>query len=364
MSQSTGKSLPAPQSPPPLTGYIPTLDGWRAVAVAIVICAHVFSSLRDIGVFGVLIFFGISGILITSRMLEEQGVRGEISLKGFYIRRGFRILPPLFLLLIVLAIARLLGLICLPWVDWFKSLLFVRNYGNFGTCWCTMHIWSLSVEEHFYLLWPTILVFAGRRHALKIALFGAIAVALWRTARVHWSLLPWLGDFRYNTDTQLDILLAGAATAMLLADDKLRSSAHRLLPPAMTIAVFIFFALLTADCAIVFDSRFHNAVRLIDPVLICMFLAGGILHPRQLLGRVLEWPPIRWVGRLSYSLYLWQQVFTSPSASNPFLQRFPANIVAIVAIAAASYYILERPMMRLGHRLARPASPGRGDLRA
>jgi peptidoglycan/LPS O-acetylase OafA/YrhL len=359
MSQSTA---PPPPTPPPLTGYVPTLDGWRAVAVAMVMLAHFVDPLRDIGVAGVLIFFGISGIIITSRLLEEQSVRGKIGLKGFYIRRAFRILPPLMLLLIVLAIARLSGLICLPWVDWLKSLLFVRNYGDFGTCWYTMHIWSLSVEEHFYLLWPAILVFAGRKHAIKIAVLGAIAIAMWRTARVHWSLVPWLGDFRWNTDTQLDVLLAGAATAMLLADDNIRVSAHRLLRPAITGVTVILFALLCASGATIFSGRVDSGVRLIDPVLICLFLAGSILRPWQLLGRVLEWPPIRWVGRLSYSLYLWQQVFSGQSESIRYLQQFPINLAATFAAAVVSYYLLERPMMSMGHRLARPASPGRGDL--
>jgi peptidoglycan/LPS O-acetylase OafA/YrhL len=315
-----------------------------------------------LGTYGVFIFFGISGILITSRMLEEESTRGRISLKGFYVRRAFRILPPLFLLLIVLAATRLAGLIDLPWYDWLRSLFFCRNYGDFGTNWYTKHIWSLSVEEHFYMLWPAILVLFGRKQALKVSLIGALAICIWRTVRIHWSLLPSLGDFHWTTDTQLDALLLGAAAAILLAGDAFRGATCRILKPAVTISVVLIFACLIAAGMLSANHRYQDLLRDFEMCFICAFLIGTILHPKQPLGRLLELPAIRWIGRLSYSLYLWQQVFIGVDTPR-FIQQFPQNVLATFAVAAGSYYLLERPMMAVGHRLARPVSPGRGDLR-
>ncbi|MBV8072845.1 MAG: acyltransferase, partial [Acidobacteriaceae bacterium] len=152
------------------TEYIPTLDGWRAVAIGMVIAYHAsmvpfgtveayrssWAYLLRFGHIGVALFFGISGFLITTLLLREEARNGRISLSKFYIRRCFRILPAYYALLGSITI---LGLITSR-AELMSSLCFVRNYiheGAGGGSYVTGHLWSLAVEEHFYLLWPGLL---------------------------------------------------------------------------------------------------------------------------------------------------------------------------------------------------------------
>src|SRR4051812_39674608 len=150
-----------------LTGHLPTLDGWRGVAVLMVIVFHALASpypvFRPLGGLGVSIFFALSGLLICNRLLAEFGRGGRIDLPGFYVRRAFRILPPAFAYLAALAA---LGAATPPELG--SCLLFWRNYYT-GGGWCTGHFWSLAVEEHFYLFFPVLLAWAGPRRALPLA---------------------------------------------------------------------------------------------------------------------------------------------------------------------------------------------------
>ena len=159
-------------------GYLPTLDGWRAIAILAVILDHIVTwqfryahptlfKFTRTGPNGVSLFFAISGFLICSRLLEEENATGKISLRGFYIRRASRIVPAALTYLLVIGLLGFAGYILVsPW-DWWSSVLFFRNYlppDMISRGWggYTMHYWSLAVEEHFYLLWPGLLVFVGR----------------------------------------------------------------------------------------------------------------------------------------------------------------------------------------------------------
>jgi peptidoglycan/LPS O-acetylase OafA/YrhL len=207
---------------------IPTLDGWRAVAILAVLVAHsawlfapgcFFESARvrhvaRFGGQGVDLFFAISGFLITSLLLAEMEKTGAASLRGFYTRRVFRILPPLIAYLLVLAgLAVWWRELVAPW-EFAASLLFFRNYTmQVAGGRATNHFWTLSVEEHFYLFWPALLVFAGRRRALKIAIGIALCVAVWRglDGRMHlFATLFGTDPGRFlRTDTRIDGILWG-----------------------------------------------------------------------------------------------------------------------------------------------------------
>src|ERR1700722_6925634 len=171
------------------TRYIPTLDGWRALAILLVIAHHAgtafygekeyyASSPTRFGIWGVPVFFGLSGLLITKLLLEEFDRTGAISLKGFYIRRSFRILPPVFMYIMTVAA---LGLLVSK-TELASSFFFFRNYlpGSLGGIY-TNHLWSLAVEEHFYLVWPGLLVWIGVRRGLAAAISIAVALALWQS---------------------------------------------------------------------------------------------------------------------------------------------------------------------------------------
>lgn len=356
-------------------GYLPTLDGWRAIAILSVMFFHAtlllwsedgpFPSLRmysyvSHGAAGVDVFFALSGFLITARLIEEQRRRKEISLSAFYIRRIFRILPPYFTYLLVIFLISLTGMIAVSTLEWASVLLFFRNYlpTQHGS-WYLGHFWTLAVEEHFYLLWPALLIAFGRRHrALKTAAV-ALAVLAWRlfetNAGLVASALPGV-EFLIRTDVRIDSLLWGCFTALLLWDAPDREKLRRFL--SLPVWITLIAALIVNQIAQPPLSLFWRSLLL--PVVI----VGTMMHPKWLVSRFLETPLMRWIGRLSYSLYLWQQLFLVASADErpfPFgiLQQLPVNIVCVFLCAAASYYVVERPMVKIGHRLSRRRTAAR-----
>lgn len=305
------------------------------------------------GAFGVDIFFGLSGLLITGLLLKQWGETGAISLKAFYTRRAFRILP---IYLVFLGVVAVLGLMHGP-RELASCLLFFRNYLPAGLDWRdTADLWSLSVEEHFYLIWPSLLVLCGLKWGRHVAAYFAIAVGIWRMMEPQMNLHLFPGvPPHLRTDLRMDALLWGAVVAFTLNDamarDKLRLQLQFwpwLGMVALALASIVYYSNLTS---------------MFLAVLIPMILAGTLLHPKWLVSRLLDSAPFAWVGRISYSLYIWQQLFLVPGWDHPahFWTRLPWNLPAVLAVACLSYYFIETPLLRVGGRLAaafsRPLTP-------
>jgi peptidoglycan/LPS O-acetylase OafA/YrhL len=357
--------------------YLPTLDGWRALSIALVIMHHVqvgcklrylgalLRAISNFGEVGVELFSGISGLLICSGLLDEEATHGQISIKSFYVRRFFRILPAAFFYLLVVAILALFGLIPLRALDWFGALLFFRNYvmvleylhhSPLELHWYTGHFWSLSTEEHFYLVLPAILV-AFRRSRLWILGGLALAVALWRSVLAH--LVHSDYQFNFRTDTHVDALLIPAMIAVALYPLLQNHAVTRYIPAWSTpLLIALEIGLLTTRIPFAFT---------LQAVLIPLLLVSTVLHPNTILGSVLEFKPVRWIGWISYSLYLWQQLFFGLNfvASPPrlaVLRENPVNLIALLVCATFSYYVVEKPFVRLGHRLATTSTARAGAL--
>jgi peptidoglycan/LPS O-acetylase OafA/YrhL len=377
--RSSVGSSPAPGAATAVTGYIPTLDGWRAIAILLVLVAHGrfrlvgpdsghpdewWNNLLSHAVVGVPIFFGISGLLICSRLLDESRLTGSISLRGFYTRRFFRILPPYLLAIAAIVAMAHFSAVDIPTGDVASSLFFYRNYWptSAASGWYTIHFWSLAVEEHFYLILPGLLILCGRR-SLATILWLAAGVAIWRAIQAHTSILPpGVRFLTYRTDIRIDGLLLGAAAAFVLVSPTWIPRFRRFLT-----APFVLI------CLLVIAGGLWRNVDSIDTVvalLVPLVLLGTVLRPTEMLGRILEWGPLRWIGRISYSLYLWQQLFFAPvrvplevrqlpHILPEWTQTIPWNLACLFACATASYYVLERPLTRLGRRLARPTTEGR-----
>jgi peptidoglycan/LPS O-acetylase OafA/YrhL len=320
--------------------YLPTLDGWRAVAILAVVCCHAgwpTAAIAPYGAMGVSVFFALSGFLITRRLMAEQ----RIDLAGFYRRRVFRILPPILVYLAVVAVLGLeLRLIPMDREQLLASLFFYRNYLTTpaSQSWYTGHFWSLAVEEHFYLLWPALLCLAGFRRARWMAPALALAVALWRVAdtRFDWvgRLNPGLRGSLGRTDYRLDTLLFGCALALIWDDPRVRVLFQRIGGTSLALA-----AAMAAVCCEVWKPQGYLTF---VAVFMALLPAATVARPRCGAGRVLELPLLVWIGRLSYSLYVWQQLFLPPKA--------PWSFVAIAVCAAASYYLVERPAIAFGKR--------------
>lgn len=355
--------------------YLPTLDGWRAVAILGVMIYHGTSALFDAGgtypnarlfalvrygTLGVPVFFGISGFLICTRLLQEEKITGRISLWRFYLRRSCRILPPYLTYLGVLSLIAAAGIIAVDSSEWLSCLLFYRNYvmpqsGGYYTS----HFWSLAVEEHFYLLWPGILVLCGSRRARRVVVVFALIVAAWRAVefRNQWltRLLPRAG-FSWRTDIRIDGLLWGCWVALLLIIPKWHERLTRWLsfwPWLAVVGLFISVVLLGPYLTPLWSA-----------LLIPLILVGTVLNPTSLISRILELSALRWIGRLSYSLYIWQQLFLVAKAelrlpALAWTQHPPLSFVLVFACATLSYYLIERPMIDIGHRATNSPKPKR-----
>lgn len=335
--------------------YIPTLDGWRAIAVSLVIGAHSYTMLMNNGTqaarsmaalfshsgYGVDIFFCLSGYLICGQLISEKERTGTISLSIFYFRRAFRIIPPILLFMAIIVL--LSSAEILPHIEMREilgTLFFYRNY--LTGSWYTGHFWSLAVEEQFYAVIPLFLLLVNRRWAVRSA---SVLIALCIGIRWFEYSHGWFADslLQYRTDNRFDGLLWGC----LLAVGMQRPAIRAWLEKHLTGWVFSAMIAILPVLLVVFSSppSRQTLVAAFMP-----FLIGyTVLHADGFMGRVLELPALKWVGRLSYSLYIWQMVFLVP-LERPLgvLQAFPLNLICPLVCASLSYYILEKPMIKMG----------------
>lgn len=359
---SSNAAIPAPSD----SAYIPTLDGWRAVAVLMVIGSHAITYIREShwpgseiairalghGGVGVDIFFALSGYLISTLLLREKERSGGIRLGSFYLRRVFRILPPIVVYLAGLMVMRELG-----WVgsvidrELVASLFFFRNYMEDGS-WYSSHFWSLAVEEHFYLIIPWVLLaFTHRRAAQLLAALALACIA------ARWGFHEWHLNLEVNpefrTENRVDALMWGAFLAVILRADQTREWLRR----HLTLPRLLAIGLVAAALMVLWPSMplRRTLVALVLPLLIIF----TVLHPRHWASRPLEWDAVRWLGHRSYALYIWQMLFfvDLPQRDMPLVQTLPIALIASLACAAISYRLVEQPMVRMGHRLtARPVA--------
>lgn len=340
--------------------YIPTLDGWRAIAISMVLFCHLrlpgnaLQGIAGYGALGVHLFFAISGFLITGQLLHEASTRGAIDLRAFYIRRAFRILPAALLYLGVLSLLGFaFGSIPLNAGQIWSSVFFFRNYYVLpaASSWYTGHFWSLSVEEHFYLLWPGLLVGLGVARARWAVPILAISIAIWRALDSHFGWIaainPAWQDLVERTDYRLDGLLWGCAAAFIWHSPALRKwLAKRGRSEYALIAI--------AAMALCLIGKPPGYVALLA-ILMPLPLLFTSAHAGNWIGRTLESRPFRWFGRISYSVYLWQMLFLTAygiPVSLGSAQRLPWNLLFALTAACLSYYLIEQPLRRVGRKLA------------
>ncbi len=359
-----------PSPPRSRSGYLPSLDGWRAVAILaviavhdapIVVAGHSLRLLQNYGSLGVVLFFAISGILIPWRILEEEWLTGRFHLQLFYVRRLFRIQPAALVYLATVALLAFLGVISVGWNHWCGALFMYENFlfhnapedwtrGNF-----TGHFWTLAVEEHFYLL-VSLAFFFIRRHRLRIFVVALVVIKLTQFFVQHATPDPLLR----RTYWQIHVLLWPTTAA--LRCPAIRPWAERWLQAGPVLA-------LTAALGAVLYVRSRGTLLNLLEYAFTPWVVATMLHPTSWPTRILEWRPLRFLGRISYSFYLWHVLFFTegPSASVHsrlllLLSQRPCKYICSLVAAVASYYLIEKPMIRLGHRLAPPATAGHKDL--
>ncbi len=354
--------------------YIPTLDGWRSIAILLVLVDHSgdfvlrplliaagvglasidnsFELLKElIGSAGVHIFFSLSGYLITRNLLTEESTRGSVSVKGFYVRRLFRIQPASVAVLLAVAVLGAVGVIPVNPLGWIGALLGFANLVASSQTWYTGHYWSLAVEEQFYLIWPMVFVMAKKNQRLKVVLTMAALDVLWRVLSFKFQIATsW--NYPVRTDIQAEWLLWGCVAAVAGSHDIGARALQRLSAPGLNLVALPLIALSAAGPFIQMDWKMSQLVASAAAMTAPLLFLGTAQRPTKCLGRILECAALRWLGRLSYSLYLWQQMFIVwrmahvPELSA--LQSVPQNFGCALLLAAASYYLIERPFIKIG----------------
>lgn len=359
--------------------YRPALDGLRGVAVAAVVIYHVSPSLLRGGWLGVDLFFVLSGFLITSLLLTEYNRWGRISLAGFWASRARRLLPSLTLVLLAVLIAS--AFLAQPGRrsaiagDVLSSFLYVANWrflvGDeqyFSTIAMpspVRHTWSLAIEEQYYILFPllmtALLVVFRRRNQLAAALaVMAVASALWMAA-LH---VPGVDPSRvyYGTDTRIFELLIGAAAGAVFGAHEFAERtrwrvdgiAGRLAWPAMGLFV-LAFVVVNENQSILFTGGLFVLC-----LLVVLPIVASASRTKSSFQRAFSWEPLRQLGLISYSLYLWHWpviVFLNAEIiTNPWVRAL-AQVGLSLALAYASWRFVEQPIRRGGFRALLPTHP-------
>ena len=294
------------------TFYVPSLDGLRAIALLLVFVAHAQPFWNLPGGFGVTVFFFLSGYLITSLLREEAQTTGRISLRDFYFRRLLRIFPPCYLTVILVTALSAAGILYNR--ESYRSLvsafLYWSNYWNilgWGNLPAGLGIlWSLAVEEHYYLLFPLLYAWfirrsMDRKRQAAVLVTLCLVVLGWRLYRALVMHSPWENIYE-GSDTRFDSILAGCLLA-IVANPRLGDCVRWLSRHAGMIASA--GAVLILLCFVYRNSLFRDTVRytLLAAGLFPVFYFASLPEPSVLI-RCLEWRPLRHLGRLSYSMYL------------------------------------------------------------
>lgn len=316
---------------------IPSLDGLRAVSISLVVVGH-WTELRYHSVvagafanLGVKIFFVISGYLITSLLLKEYGKSSTIELREFYVRRAYRILPAAIVFMLpVFVIFRH----DLRWYHMAAAAFYLANF-DFSHPWFLGHLWSLSVEEQFYFLWPGVLK-RWHEHRAKILVGVIVFAPLYRVA-CHFLGLQ--GPIDETFPAVADVLAMGCLLGIFKGRMPAIKAEWALAMMVPVVLVPIYVGAL----------RFH-----VTPVLLFVLwplmhlsIAGVVVHAVQRQYWILNVRAMVWVGKISYSLYLWQQLFVFGEQAKPWY-----FVLVAVGLASASYYLVEQPMLRLRERRA------------
>ena len=350
------------------TFHIPSLDGIRAIAVSIVFVAHAGFENIVPGGFGVTIFFFLSGYLITTLMRQEFDRTRTIGIRNFYLRRVYRIMPPMYLVLVGVLLFQWLRSAELHAPAIVAEFAYLTNYygiahGEQDFLPYTNILWSLAVEEHFYIGFPLLLGWALPRYTLAQVFNGILVVC---GLVLAWRCFLVLGlhvDRQYTysaTDARIDSILFGSAMALRFNPvidpvDPGRGNARH------------WLALAVGAALILVSLGFRNPVfretarYTLQGIALWPIFYGAIHLSASPLFSWLESPPMRWFGRISYTFYLVH--FLAIGLSHTFIARpLVANLVAFavaIAVSLATWFLVERPLSTLRRRLHDDGRPPR-----
>jgi peptidoglycan/LPS O-acetylase OafA/YrhL len=341
---------------------LPGLDGIRAIAAFSVVFYHAGVPFVSGGL-GVLIFFVLSGFLITWLLLKEDDATGNVSLRDFYIRRSLRIFPAFYAysgLVLALSLWRHRAIL---WPQAIASLLYVNNYyqglhGDPNTGFS--HTWSLAIEEQFYLLWPVaFLLLRTNRRKLIWFLAGTIA-GVWVYRGVLIFVFNANQGYLYEAfDTRADHLLIGCLLAVVLRTGAVPAFWNWLIAHTWTAALTVAALAASSFAESLYGTGYRDTIGFtLNPLLAALWIAQMIAFSEAGAWRWMNWSWVAYLGKISYSIYLYQQLVVSVPdkllAGYPMIARVAASAAIVILFASLSHYVIERPFLRLKARFGRP----------
>ena len=341
---------------PPLleSSHLPSLDGFRGISILMVVIGHTAARIDSRflqyifnGSLGVYVFFVISGFLITTLLLKERVRTGTINMKNFYVRRILRIFPVAYLYLIVVVILnRIFHLDVTPFA-YLGAALYVMNFEYFQVNWYTHHYWSLSIEEQFYLLFPSLLRKNLRLYCwlIPILLVGVPILIFICRHNSYLLLSPFYTVVHFLL--QFDGILTGSFFAILYFKDMLPLAFFRRYKIPLNLV-------LLAITMLIHNNHDLEAINHLSSFMIAIIIVSNLEASNDFIFRILNFKWLVKIGVLSYSIYIWQQLFTmtrsEPTWSRLPWYHFPVNVVILFGVAYLSYYFYEKQFLKLKSR--------------
>lgn len=367
----------------PAIKYQPTLDGLRGIGTFSVLFAHlaqVQPVLTRLGCYMFVdMFFVMSGFLITSSLVRERSTSGRVALKGFYVRRFARVYPLIALVLVLASLQRILwpqSSTTLSWMGiagiagYFANFTQISNHGDALSAWAPL--WSLSIEEQYYALWPLLLLLlagaVGRlRRPLLVLIVLTVAMWLWRSWSFH-SATSGATDqamafensthawrvFYNSTFHRPDGILIGSALALILA-----RPATRLAKALARTAHLMRWPVIVGLAALVYKTASHGAAWQVYyglamfNVLMALLVVELLYQPDSHISRVLSFRPLTWVGRRCYFIYVMHVaifMFVLNQLHWTTLPKLSLTVGVVFLLAGLSYRYYETPIRRWGYR--------------
>jgi|688.fasta_scaffold196781_2 peptidoglycan/LPS O-acetylase OafA/YrhL len=337
------------ESSPNKIGYIPALDGLRAIAVFLVMLLHAHFHLGKGGSIGVDIFFCLSGFLITTLLLEEYKNHGSISLSGFYIRRTFRLFPALYFMLFIILLYTIFFATSFSKIilnEIFASAIYMYNLSYLWECKSLLlgHTWSLAVEEQFYFFWPFILVIVLRYLNINKLLYGLLffIVIIWFVKLSKIS--PIINALVFES------LFIGCLFALLRWKIKTLRISSVITNSAFLLLVIVGIFPLTIPVTL-----FNNDFRGVFGIISALLILGLVQNKDSILSTILGSSFFVYFGKISYALYLWHvpvfKWFGLHSTFPPHI-RFVLKFIVTFILAVVSLELIEKKSIKIGRKLS------------
>jgi peptidoglycan/LPS O-acetylase OafA/YrhL len=343
-----------------ITGRIRELDGWRALSASMVLIGHflgyqhtqkishyplLVSTVFHMSFLGVQIFFVISGFVICRLLLREESRHGAFSLKAFYVRRVCRIVPPFYLYLATVSLLGWLGLLEITGTQVAKAGFFLADFRSLSASWITGHSWSLAVEEQFYLFFPPALWLTPRRWRAAVG-SGICVVCIASILLI--SFTKWNATVSAGVMEGFLCISCGVMTA--LHEDKVRAVARKI--PAFVVLLLAAMLMLHTFADLnEWKAALYQVLAVPPAIVLVLFFT---VEQQSWLRSVLLTRPIQGIGLTSYALYLWQQLFMGrPEVYFGAGHFIPLLSPLLCVIVPLSWFLIEKPAMRLGASLSR-----------